>query len=111
MAPIDLQQAFAALDDCDASLVDLEAHCCDPGRSPQMAELGGTLTATRAALQRFAAVDDPSGLMSSLAEAGAGVRRLHVDCCDPARLPMYVEIIEGLDTVRLSVERATGTGD
>ena len=103
MTPPDpIQPAFDALDVCTRALGDLDAMCCEPGRSPRMAELGATLDAARGELRTVAA-DAGSGTaaaMETLEDAGAQIGRLQVGCCAPSRLPLYNEILESLMTAQ-----------
>ena len=43
-----------------------------------------------------------------LEDAGAQVGRLQVGCCAPNRLPLYVDLLEGLTTAQLEVNRSLG---
>ncbi|HSR15006.1 MAG TPA: hypothetical protein VLL51_04600, partial [Gemmatimonadales bacterium] len=63
-----LQPAFAALDRCREALSELDAKCCEPGRSPSMKALGETLTRARTQLAT-AEHDDGAGAMAQLEEA------------------------------------------
>ncbi len=106
-----LTAAFAALDDCDAAFHKLDATCCDPGRSPRMMVLGRTMVAARESLGRV--VDDPGAagaVAAFIEEAGAQVGRLQVGCCAPNRLPLYTQILGGLTTAQLTLDKALGAG-
>ncbi len=106
-----LKPAYAALDDCDAALEELDSLCCRPERSPRMAALAETLAATRAGLDRVG--DDQHGADETLAhieDAGAQIGWLQVGCCAPARLPLYRTLLEGLTVTQRSLTRATGGG-
>ena len=112
MTSIDtMQSAFDALDACTGALGELDMKCCDPGRSPRMAELALTLTEARVKL-RAATVDPTTGArtaLETLEEAGAQVGRLQVGCCAPDRLPLYTEILENLTKAQLVLARAVNT--
>ena len=78
----------------------LHATCCEPGRSPRMEQLLGTLTAARDAL--LAGVTEAQAV---LAEAGAEVGWLQVACCAEKRMPLYAEILENLSTVHRTLQQ------
>lgn len=102
--------ALEALDECGDVLGDLDAACCDPGRSPRMQELAATLRHARAGIR---SVGDDAGAARKAAEhleaARAQVRALQAGCCEPNRLPMYRLLLEGLDTARVTVARPEGS--
>lgn len=110
MSP-DLTLAHAALDRCSDTLETLEARCCEPGRSPRMAELATALAEARS---RLGTLDDgPEAaprLLAHLEETGAKVGRLQIGCCAPNRLPLYADLLAGLTEVQLDVTRAMGLG-
>jgi hypothetical protein len=106
-----IQGALSALDDCDEALRELDLRCCEPGRSPSMKRLGQTLSDARADIANVKA--DPETATTAiehLEDAGAQVGRLQVGCCAPNRLPLYVELLEGLTTAQLEVNRSLGQG-
>ena len=106
-----LDAALAHLDDCAAALDQLEARCCEPGRSPRMRALGETLAAARINIEGIA--DDASAANVALVEledAGAQVGRLQVGCCAPNRLPLYADMLEGLTNAQLAVNAELGRG-
>ncbi len=102
-----LDPAFDLLDDCDEAVAELEARCCEPGRSPKMAALADTLAAGRS---RLAAMrDDPAAapaVLAVLENAGAQIGRLQIGCCAPSRLPLYARLLENLMSVQLIVAGA-----
>ena len=103
--------AFAALDDCAAALDQLEARCCEPGRSPRMRALGETLAAARSNIEQM--TDQEASAEVALIElegAGAQVGRLQVGCCAPNRLPLYADMLEGLTSAQLAVNAELGRG-
>jgi hypothetical protein len=104
----DLVPALAALDDCGAALRDLDAGCCEPGRSPRMQSLADTLDEARAGLQHSPA--DPDTTLALLEDAGGQIGRLQVGCCAPNRLPLYERMLAGLTTAQIAVNRARGGG-
>ncbi len=106
-----IQGALSALDDCDEALRKLDLRCCEPGRSPSMKRLGETLSEARASVSGVN--QDPASATAAiehLEDAGAQVGRLQVGCCAPNRLPLYVELLEGLTTAQLEVNRSLGQG-
>lgn len=106
-----LAGALAALDGCAATLEELEARCCEPGRSPRMRALGETLSAARTNIQGIVA-DSASAEVAlvELEDAGAQVGRLQVGCCAPDRLPLYADLLEGLTRAQLGVSAQLGRG-
>ncbi len=106
MAPIDtIEPAFDALDACNGALGVLDANCCEPGRSPRMAELGEALTEARVKLRAVTIHPETAGpaAIAALEEAGAQVGRLQVTCCAPDRLHLYAEILENLTKAQTTV--------
>jgi hypothetical protein len=98
--------ALAALDRCDDAVAQLDAGCCEPGRSPSMRRLRDTLADARRLVEEVG--DDAEGgvaAISRLEDAGEQVGRLHVGCCAPDRIPLYAEILEGL---MLTQRKVTG---
>ena len=109
--PEQLRAADLALDDCAVALEQLEARCCDPGRSPRMAAPGETLAAARRHLGDLATGDDASrSALAGLEDAGAQVGRLQVGCCAPNRLPLYADLLEGLTRAQLAINASLGRG-
>ena len=102
-----IEPAFDALDACNGALGVLDANCCDPGRSPRMAELAVTLAEARMKLRAVTVAPDTEGpaALAVLEEAGAQVGRLQVGCCAPDRLPLYAEILENLVKAQLTLGR------
>jgi hypothetical protein len=76
-----------------------------------MKRLGKTLSDARADIASLNG--DPDSATTSiehLEDAGAQVGRLQVGCCAPNRLPLYVDLLEGLTTAQLEVNRSLGQG-
>ncbi len=106
-----IESALSALDNCDEVLRKLELRCCEPGRSPSMKRLGETLSDARADVASVKAEPETATTaIEHLEDAGAQVGRLQVGCCAPNRLPLYVELLEGLTTAQLEVNRSLGEG-
>ena len=76
-----------------------------------MKRLATTLSGARSEID--ALTEDPqraAKAINQLEDAGARVGRLQVGCCAPNRLPLYVELLEGLTTAQLEVNRSLGQG-
>jgi hypothetical protein len=103
--------ALSALDTCDAALRKLDLRCCEPGRSPSMKRLATTLSHARDDAAAAGHDAERATLaIDHLEDAGAQVGRLQVGCCAPNRLPLYVELLEGLTTAQLDLRSAIGQG-
>ena len=102
-----IEPAFDALDACSGALGVLDANCCDPGRSPRIAELAETLTEARIKVRAVTIAPETAGpaALAVLEEAGAQVGRLQVGCCAPDRMPLYAEILENLVEAQLALGR------
>lgn len=106
-----LEAAFTAIDACDAALEQLHAMCCEPARNPQMIAAAETLAAARGQLEAVRSGEDTADqLIGMLEDLGGRIGRLQVGCCTPQRLPLYEDVLGGLTTVQLTVNRARGTG-
>ncbi len=108
MASIDtIEPAFEALDACNGALGALDLSCCDPGRSPRMAELGATLTEARVKLRAATVHPETAGpaALEVLEQAGSQVGRLQVTCCVPDRMPLYAEILENLTKAQMTLAK------
>jgi hypothetical protein len=106
-----IEGALSALDTCNTTLRELDLRCCEPGRSPSMKRLATTLSQARSDIAGL--TDDPGSATTAidhLEDAGAQVGRLQVGCCTPNRLPLYVELLEGLTTAQLEINRTLGQG-
>lgn len=107
----DLRPAFAALDDAEAALERLHKTCCEPGRSPRMAELEATLTRARVAIASRRPVEERvEEAIAILEDAGSQIGSLQVSCCAPNRMPLYASMLEDLMTAQLTVNKAAGRG-
>ena len=94
----DSNAALAALDAALAKVDQLEARCCDPGRSPAMVSLRKQIGSARSAVE----VADGAAVVILLEEAGAHVGRLQIGCCAPNRMPLYAGVLEDLTMARLT---------
>ena len=106
---ISLEDAYAALDECEAALEELETRCCMPDRSPRMKSLGDTIAGARSSIERVGAGDYDDAMertFEELKDAGSQIGWLQVGCCAPDRLPLYHTLLEGLTTTRKSVGQA-----
>lgn len=88
------------LDDALAAVGELDARCCDPGRSPRMATLADQIAAVRRAVDGGAALPEQ---LAAVEAAGATVGALQVGCCAPNRLPLYTRILDRLTAVQLQL--------
>ena len=79
--------------------------CCEPLRSPRLAEIGEELALVRSAVDR--AVEDP-GVIDPTIESLEKIGRLQVGCCAPARMPLYDRVLRGLTTIQISLNRERG---
>jgi len=107
--PIRLENAYSALDECEAALEELETRCCMPERSPRMKALADTIAAARSGVDRVGAGDYDDAVeqtFTELKDAGSQIGWLQVGCCAPDRLPLYHTLLEGLTTTRRSVGQA-----
>ncbi len=103
-----LENAYAALRECETALDELESRCCLPERSPRMKALGDTIAAARVGVDRFSAGDHDAveQTFEELKDAGSQIGWLQVGCCAPDRLPLYHTLLEGLTATRRSVGQA-----
>ena len=89
----------------------LEKLCCDPGRSPRMADLrGAILTARRLASDSLEKRTSPDDARQQLETVGAKVGALQITCCAPKRMPLYADSLEGLNAAQIQVSKAHGQG-
>lgn len=104
-------RALAAIARAEVTLEDLEANCCEPGRSPRMASLAETLSSVRDGIHEL----DPdsgsaSGVIARLEDAGAQIGSLQIGCCAPSRLPLYATMLKELTGAQRSINQALGRG-
>ncbi len=104
----DEDQLRIALDGCDAAMVKLEQLCCEPGRSPRMAEIAAILAEARELATDRA--DDATQVLATLERAGGLIGALQVGCCTEARMPLYAAVLDGLTTAQIAVSRSVGLG-
>lgn len=96
-----------ALADASDALNQLEARCCEPGRSPRIAALRAKLEQVRELLT--AAPADGAGADATfelLEQAGAMVGALQIGCCAPNRLPLYARVLERLTAIQIELNRS-----
>lgn len=105
-----LADALARLDECDRIVERLHKMCCEPGRSPRMEKLAGTIATARAQVESLDGdLDGQIALViDTLEDAGAQLGHLQVGCCAPARMPLYADVLEGLTEIQLNVHKAAG---
>lgn len=96
----------AALDDAVAALHELDARCCEPGRSPRMAALQATLDEVRELLPRVTDAASGDAAISAVEQAGAMIGALQVGCCDAGRLPLYARMLEQLTDMQIGINRS-----
>jgi hypothetical protein len=107
----DLQLVRRLLDECRSTLERLDAQCCEPGRSPRMAAIAGTIDRAEERVRTIG--EDPTSASAAVAEledAGAQIGALQIGCCAPNRLPLYAEILEELTKAQQGVSRSVGIG-
>jgi hypothetical protein len=106
-----MARALEALDDAEIALRELDAGCCEPGRSPRMKALGGTLGKARSMLPDVGSNPERADdLMAELEAAGSQIGSLQVLCCAPDRMPLYTEMLTGLMTVQRSINTMVRRG-
>lgn len=89
----------------------LEKLCCDPGRSPRMADLRqAILKARELASESLDRRTSPDDARQQLEAVGAKVGALQIACCAPKRMPLYAEILESLNAAQIRVSKAHGQG-
>lgn len=97
----------AVLDGADRTLAKLEKLCCEPGRSPAMAEVADDLAAVRSAVGVFDGdASQADSIVERLEQAGSRIGRLQVGCCAPARMPLYADLLAALT----DLQRCTNAG-
>ena len=99
-----------ALADCAEAVAELDRRCCDPGRSPRMAELAAGFEALRDRLPDLAEDAAQARFVADLEALGARVGALQVGCCAPDRLPLYARILERLTSMQRLASSARDAG-
>lgn len=87
-----------ALDRATVALESLHRRCCEPDRSPRMAELSSQLEVIRRAAAEPGGPDGEA-IAASAEAAGSIVGALQIGCCAPDRLPLYADLLRELNTV------------
>ena len=98
---------FAALDVADEAVRELHEGCCQPLRSPRMEQLAATIDHARSRLSGL--TDDPveaRAIIDVLSDAGGQLGNLQVECCAPARMPLYASTLGELSKVQRLLTRA-----
>ena len=74
-----------------------------------MEALQGTLSRVRSDIGRLE-TDPPAydRVLEELKEAGAEIGKLQIECCAPARMPLYAELLAGLSRTQRMVTAARG---
>lgn len=103
---VTVSEAIEALDQCDAALAKLSESCCEPGRSPRMSRLGETLKGARSQLTESDSPSEAIEVIARLADAGAQLGGLQVECCAPSRMPLYAGMLEHLMVAQRAVTKA-----
>ncbi len=108
-API--QDARTALAYTDGVIDRLHKMCCEPDRSPRMLALKDSIASATEDLDDHkpdsAAVDRT---IATLTDIGAELGRLQVECCAPARMPLYADALEHLTEVQLHFNASSRRG-
>ena len=99
-----------ALADCAEAVAELDRRCCDPGRSPSMAELAAGIDALRERLPGLTEEGARARFVADLEALGGRVGALQVGCCAPDRLPLYARILERLTSMQRLVSSARDSG-
>ena len=91
------------MEKCQAVVSRLHKMCCEPNRSPRMQAIEESLVRTRPRLS--AGITDETGgdLLGSLKAIGSQLGGLQVECCAPARMPLYAEALERLTATQWSI--------
>lgn len=81
--------------------------CCDPDRSPRMAAIEESLVAIGGDLDSNDA-ESLNEAVRRLRDVGGAIGSLQVDCCAPARMPLYAETLTHLNTIQLGISKELG---
>jgi hypothetical protein len=74
-----------------------------------METLAETLASARIEIEELdTAANNADRMLAILKDAGAQLGTLQVECCAPARMPLYAETLQGLTEVQLTVNSALG---
>jgi hypothetical protein len=111
MSQMELELARQALTECDAIVDRLHKMCCEPDRSPRMLAIKESIESARHDIdsvgENAGATND---VLAALVEIGGDLGRLQVECCAPARMPLYADALDRLTTTQISINAAVGQG-
>ncbi len=99
--------ASTELAECAKVVTRLHKMCCDPERSPRMAEIEASLSAIALDIDD----GDPEALgraIARLEEVGSRIGSLQVACCAPQRMPLYAEALRHLNVIRNELASEAG---
>ena len=101
-----LPSPMVELDAAVDALNELDARCCDPGRSPRMVALRNQLDQVRELLP-LASTDETgaAATLAALEQAGAMIGALQIGCCAPNRLPLYARMLDQLTKIQIEINR------
>ena len=105
-----LTSALAALDQCESAVRRLHKMCCEPDRSPRLAGIESELAEARSSLLGVPADSSLEDVLLTLTAIGSQVGTLQVECCAPARMPLYAETLENLTATQWSINQQLGRG-
>lgn len=108
---VDVDDALAALDGCEAAAAKLHKMCCEPDRSPRLGSISDRLLEVRTAVVAASSDHEVIGpTLDMLEQIGGDVGQLQVACCAPVRMPHYARLLSGLSSVQVSLNRMRGLG-
>ena len=110
MTSTSIETARAALADSSKTVERLHKMCCEPDRSPRLRAIQDSLAGIESRLTDNADRPALDGVLGQLADLGAAIGRLQVDCCAPKRMPLYARALSGLTAVQLNINDALDRG-
>ncbi len=105
-----IPEALEALDECGAVAEKLAKICCEPNRSPRMAELASTLDRARSHLVEIQDSGAANEAIAAMSDAGSQLGALQVECCAPPRMPLYETMLRQLSLAQRAVTAEFGLG-
>jgi hypothetical protein len=111
MTDVPIQDARTALAHTDGVIDRLHKMCCEPDRSPRMLALKASIASATKDID--AGPSDPAALdraIATLVDVGGELGKLQVECCAPARMPLYADALEHLTDVQLNINKSVGRG-